>query len=363
MILTMISLPIVSLLVAMRNEAARIEECVHSILNQDYPQEKIEVFILDGQSDDNSRKIVEKAIDGKRNCHLIENPKRIQSAAWNLGVQLSHGDVIAIVSGHSKLSSNYVSKAIETLLRTNADLVGGTVRATSSEYIGETIALATSSPFGVGNANFRYTEEERETDTVFMGFCWRAAYEKIGGFDEELVRNQDDEFSYRLRKAGGRIICNPKIISHYSNRATLHSLWVQYYQYGYYKVRVLQKHPRQMSLRQYIPPAFVVSLFVSTLLLFFPFPSFILHPSSFIPACYLLANLSASIYTAAKQDWKFLPLLPLVFAILHLSYGLGFVDGLVKFWNRWSDKAGRVPVWSNGTAVAHPKIQRDEFLL
>lgn len=121
--------PLVSLLVAMRNEAAHIEECIHSILNQDYHQEKIEVFIFDGQSDDDSRKIVEEVIAGKKNYHLLENPKRIQSAAWNLGIQLSHGDVISIVSGHSKLSSDYVSKAMETLLRTKADMVGGTVRA------------------------------------------------------------------------------------------------------------------------------------------------------------------------------------------------------------------------------------------
>ena len=132
--------PLVSLLVAMRNEAVHIEECIHSILNQDYPQEKLEVFIFDGQSDDDSRKIVEEVIAGKKNYRLLENPKRIQSVAWNLGVQLSRGDVISIVSGHSKLSPDYVSKAIETLQRTNADMVGGTVRATSSSYTGDAIA-------------------------------------------------------------------------------------------------------------------------------------------------------------------------------------------------------------------------------
>ncbi len=336
--------PLVSLLVAMRNEAAHIKECIHSILNQDYPQDKIEVFIFDGQSDDDSKKIVQEVISGKKNYHLLENPKRIQSAAWNLGVQLSHGDVISIVSGHSKLSSDYVSKAIETLLRTNVDMVGGTVRATSSKYTGDAIALAMSTPFGVGNANFRYSEIEQETDTVFMGFCWRATYEKIGGFDEELVRNQDDEFSNRLRKAGGRIICNPKIISYYNNRATLLSLWSQYYQYGYYKVRVLQKHPLQMSLRQFAPPVFVVALIGSAFLTLSP----VLRPLSVVvPLFYLLANLGASLLTASRRGWNSLPLLPIVFAILHLSYGLGFLVGLVKFWNRWGDKVGKTPAWSS----------------
>lgn len=345
--------PLVSLLVAMRNEAAHIEECIHSILNQDYPQEKIEVFVLDGQSEDDSRKIVEEAIAGKKNYHLLKNQKRIQSAAWNLGVQLSHGDVISIVSGHSKLSSDYVSRAVETLLRTKADMVGGTVRATSSSYTGEAIALAMSTPFGVGNADFRYTEKEQETDTVFMGFCWRTTYEKIGGFDEELVRNQDDEFSYRLRKAGGRIICNPKIISYYNNRATLRSLWSQYYQYGYYKVRVLQKYPRQMSLRQFVPPVFVLALFGSIL---FALLSIIHYPTSIlgllslvIPLLYIFANLGASFWTASKHGWRSFPLLSIIFAILHISYGFGFLVGLFKFWNRWGDKTGKVPVWSSET--------------
>jgi succinoglycan biosynthesis protein ExoA len=344
--------PLVSLLVAMRNEAAHIEECIDSIINQDYPQEKIEVFIFDGQSEDDSKKIVEEVIAGKNNYHLLENQKRIQSAAWNLGIQLSHGEVISIVSGHSKLSSDYVSKATETLLRTKADMVGGTVRATSLQYTGEAVALAVSMPFGVGNAHFRYTEKEQETDTVFMGFCWRATYEKIGGFDEELVRNQDDELSYRLRKVGGRIICNPKIVSYYNNRATLRSLFIQYYQYGYWKVRILQKHPLQMSLRQFVPPVFVLSLIASTLLALsyiFHHLSFILLLSFIIPLCYLLTNLLASIWTASRRGWRYLLFLPLIFVILHLSYGLGFLEGLVKFWHRWDDKIGKIPGWSSET--------------
>jgi succinoglycan biosynthesis protein ExoA len=332
--------PLVSLLVAMRNEATHIEECILSILNQDYPQEKIEVFIIDGQSDDDSGGIVEKIIAGKKNYHLIENKGRIQSKGWNLGVQLSHGEVISIVSGHSMLSPEYVSTAVETLLRTKTDMVGGTVRATSSKYIGSVIAIAMSTPFGVGNANFRYTENEQESDTVFMGFCRRTIYEKIGGFDEELVRNQDDEFSNRLRKSGGRIICNPKIISYYNNRATLSSVWYQYFQYGYYKVRVLQKHPRQMSLRQFVPPIFVLSLLTSLLIAFF-LPTRSLSP--IIPLLYLLVNICASFITASKQGWQYFPLLPITFAILHISYGSGFLIGLFKFWNRWGDKIGKVP--------------------
>jgi hypothetical protein len=134
-------------------------------------------------------------------------------------------------------------------------------------------------------------------------------------------------------------------------RSTPATLWLQYYQYGFWKVRVFQKHPRQMSLRQFIPPLFVLALLVSALLaslsVFRPLSSVLVPLSSVIPLLYLATNLLASIWTAFKRGWRYLPLLPLPFAILHLSYGLGFLVGLVKFWNRWGDRTGKVPVWTN----------------
>jgi glycosyltransferase involved in cell wall biosynthesis len=340
--------PTVSLLVAARNESAYIDACLRSLLRQDYPQELLEVLIYDGQSTDETWAIAERLIAGKINFRIRENSKQIQAAAWNLGIKECHGEIVSIVSGHAEFAQNYVSSAVETLLRTNADMVGGTVRARNFGIVGNAIASALSTSFGVGGANFRYTEVEKQTDTVFMGFCWRILYEKIGGYDEELVRNQDDEFSYRLRKAGGRIICNPKIVSYYSNRSSLGGLWTQYYHYGFWKIRVLQKHPRQMRLRQFVPPAFVAALCISSLLAFSPalFPLFLI-----IPVIYLMANIGATFWTAAKYSWRSLPLLPIIFAILHFSYGLGFLVGLVYFSDRWGDELGKVPSFAGERPV------------
>jgi len=325
--------PYVSLLVAMQNESDHISECITSIINQNFPCELLEVVILDGGSTDGTWEIVEKLIKEIDNFVLIDNPKFIQSAAWNLGLEICKGEIVSIVSGHVILAPDYVSKAVETLDRTGADLVGGTIRAINSTKIGAAIALAMSHPFGVGGARHRYTEKEEETDSVFMGFCQRSLYEKIGGYDEELVRNQDDEFSYRLLKAGGRIICNPEIKSYYHSRSTFKSLWRQYFQYGFYKVRVLQKHPQQMRPRQFVPPLFVSALLISLLLsLIFPWGWV---PLASLVGAYLIANLGASILTARQKGWRYLPLLPLAFATLHISYGLGFLTGLVRFWNRW----------------------------
>ena len=335
-------LQVVSLLVATRNESKYIKNCIDSILNQAYPHEYLEVIILDGQSTDDTRAIVENLIDGQNNCQWVDNPKITQSAAWNLGLDICHGDVISIVSGHVVLAPDYVSKAVDTLIRSGADMVGGTVRSISSGKVGEAITYAISHPFGVGGARFRYTNVEEETDSVFMGFCHRSVYENVGKYDEELVRNQDDEFSYRLRKAGGYIICNPEIVSYYNTRSTLKSLWKQYFQYGFWKVRVLQKHSKQMSPRQFIPPTFVFTLILGFLISLTFTRGWIFLTA--LAGIYLLANLAASTLIAIRKGWKLFGLLPIVFATIHFSYGLGFIAGLFKFWNRWGDKSSKFKV-------------------
>jgi glycosyltransferase involved in cell wall biosynthesis len=320
----------------MRNEAGYIEKCLASIFAQDYPPDRLEVWVLDGQSTDASWQIVERLFDGRPNYHLLPNPRIAQAAGWNLGITHATGDIIGIVSAHAELSSDYVSTAVETLQRTGANMVGGPMRAYGDGHVGQAIALATSTPFGVGGGRFHYTDREEEVDTVYMGLCWRGLYERIGGFDEEMVRNQDDELSYRLLKHGGRIVCNPAVRSQYYNRSTLGGLLRQYFQYGFWKVRVLQKYPRQMRSRQFVPPGFVATLLGSFLLALFTSTGHFLV--TLVIGSYVLTNLAVSVWTAHQKGWHYLPLLPVVFATLHLSYGLGFLVGLVRFAHRWCDR-------------------------
>jgi GT2 family glycosyltransferase len=169
-----------------------------------------------------------------------------------------------------------------------------------------------------------------------MGAWRRDVFDRIGTFDEELVRNQDDEFNYRLRELGGRILLSDKIRSQYHNRSTLGSLWRQYFQYGYWKIRVMQKHPRQMQPRQFAPPMLALAIFGGAFLS--PFSRLFRGLWFAALICYALANIAASLYTARKAGWRHLSLLPIVFATLHISYGLGFLNGLVKFRKRWGDK-------------------------
>ena len=181
-------------------------------------------------------------------------------------------------------------------------------------------------------------------DTVPFPAYTRQIMERAGLYDEELVRNQDDEYNYRIRELGGKILLADDVHSTYFSRASLKDLWQQYLEYGFWKVRVMQKHPHQMSLRQFVPPAFVLVLLLGLLFSFFSiWVRFVLAN---VVGVYLLVNLGVSFWTASKRGWRSLPFLPLVFAILHFSYGLGFLMGLGKFYDRWGDKVGRTPAWS-----------------
>ena len=335
------NIPSVSLLLPIRNEEKYIQRTLDSILTQDYLSEKIEILIADGMSTDRTREIVQTYQQQHENIQLYDNPKQIVPTGLNLLIAQAKGDILIRVDGHTVLETDYIGACVDALTRTGADNVGGRMNAIGENFFGEVVALATSSPFGVGGARFHYSQKEEWVDTVYMGAWNKEVFNRIGLFDEELVRDQDDEFNYRLRAHGGKILLSPAIKSHYTVRGSPAKLWRQYFQYGYWKVRVMQKHPRQMRLRQFVPAVFVLGLIFSIILL-------LLHPWGVyllvvIFGMYLLANLAASLITALRTQLRSLPLLPIVFVILHLSYGIGFLAGLVKFRNRWKDQQGQAP--------------------
>jgi succinoglycan biosynthesis protein ExoA len=244
-----------------------------------------------------------------------------------MGIDDANGDIIGIVSAHCELAPDYVSTAVETLERTGADMVGGLMRAFGEGPVGRAAAVATSTPFGVGGARFHYTTVEEEVDTVYRGLCRAALYRRLR-FDEEMVRDQDDELSYRLLDHGGRIVSNPAIRSSYHNRSTFRSLWRQYHESGFWKVRVMQKHPRQVGRRQLIPPAFVAAVLGTALLA--PFS----RVGRATLGSYVTANIGGSLL-AARAEPRALPYLPLTYATLHVSYGSGFLKGLWHFRRGW----------------------------
>jgi succinoglycan biosynthesis protein ExoA len=318
---------LISVIIPMRNEGDHIRPCLESILAQDYPAESIEVLVVVGCSTDHSRDVVMEYSQKHSNVHLFDNPQQITSVALNIGVRHANGKYILRIDAHSQVPADYIRQCVAALQRSGADAVGGVMHSMGRGYMSQAIALALGSRFGAGDSKFHYAREESFVDTVPFPAYRREVFERVGLFDETLIRNQDFELNYRIRQSGGKLFLSPAIRFYYTPRSSLSTLWRQYFQYGRWKVRTLQKHPASLRWRQMIPPIFVSTLFGSLLLNFFWPPARWLF--ALIAGCYLLANLVASTIAAGRGGWRYLPILPLVFASIHFAWGLGFWYGLI----------------------------------
>ena len=333
----------VTVIMPIRNEAGFIERSLGAVLTQDYPPDQLEVLVADGMSTDATRDVVAQLARSHPTVRVtvVDNPEKIVPTGINRALVTAKGDVIVRVDGHTIIAIDYVRQCVTALQRTGADNVGGRMVAVSEGRFGRVVALATNSPYAVGGARFHFSDLEEWVDTVYMGAWPREVFDRIGLFDEEQVRNQDDEFNYRLLSHGGKILLSPQIKSRYFNRSTPRSLWRQYFQYGYWKVRVLQKAPRQMRLRQFVPPVFIAVLLSS--LLITPFSVIAGWMFGLPLGSYIVANASISVLTARRGNWNLLLSLSLCFATIHFAWGIGFLVGLLRFWNRWRDHEGRWP--------------------
>ncbi len=335
--------PFVTLIMPVRNEAAFIERALNAVCAQDYPSQRMEIIVVDGQSTDRTREVVRALQSQHANLRLLDNPGRIVSTGLNIALREAVGEIIVRVDGHCEIAPDYVSRCVECLTVEEIDGVGGPIETIGETAVARAIALAMSSRFGVGGAAFRTVKDKRMlVDTVAFPAYTRRAVERAGLFDEELVRNQDDEYNYRLRRRGGRLLLAPEIRSRYYSRASFRRLWRQYFQYGYWKVRVMQKHARQMSLRQLAPPLFVVGLALSLA------ASMVVNGAWWlclvVSAPYVVANLLASILATRKRHARLTPFVFIAHATLHLSYGAGFLVGLCKFWRRWGKRQNSLEV-------------------
>ena len=319
----------VSVIIPCRNEEDCIEACVRSIFDQDPPSGGFEVIVADGMSTDKTRGILDRLAKEDDRLIVIDNPRRFVSSGLNAAIAVSRGEVIVRMDAHTVYARDYVRQCLAVLEETGADNVGGPWAAEGEGLMGQAIAAAFQSPFSVGGARGHDLGYEGSLDTVYLG-CWRRdAFARFGLFDEELVRNQDDEFNLRLIRSGGKIWQSPCIRSWYRTRGSLGNLFRQYGQYGYWKVRVIQKHHLPASFRHIVPGGFLLSLLI--LLIASWWWTSALWGLIGILSLYGVAILSASIVTARKSDWKFLPILPLVFGTYHVSYGLGFLRGVFDF--------------------------------
>ena len=331
--------PFVSILIPIRNEAAYIDRCMDLVRSQDYDRNNFEILVADGMSNDGTRdKLKAHKINDSR-VKVFDNPGKIVATGLNILTQHARGEILIRVDGHCVIAPDYVSNCVRHIQSEGVDAVGGPMCSVGEDTISQAIALAMSARFGVGYSCFRTESDQTKlVDTVPFPAYTRAIIEKVGPYDEEMVRNQDDEYNYRIRKAGGRILLAADVRSIYYSRGSLKKLWHQYYKYGFYKVRVLQKLPAQMRPRQFVPLLFMLALMVAVLLsLAAPWGWLALAG---ILGVYLITNFVVSFALAFTEGWQYFGWLPLAFATLHVSYGIGFLVGLFKFWNRWGDRQG-----------------------
>lgn len=323
---------IISIIIPCRNEEKFISNCLDSIIANDYPKNRLEILVVDGMSDDGTKDIIKQYSKRYHFIRMLENHRKIVPVALNIGINNAQGDIILRMDAHVIYEKNYISKCLKYLKEHDVDNVGGVMITLPSKntVLAQSIALAVSHPFGVGNAYFRTgSQKPKYVDTVPFGCYKKEVFKEIGLFDEDLVRNQDDEFNLRLIKNKGKILLVPDIISYYYARDSLPKLWKMYFQYGYFKPLVALKVGAVLTWRQLIPAFFVGSLIISLIL------SFIFSPFlwllALILSLYIAINFFFSFFISLNKGLKYVLSLPLVFLTLHFSYGIGYLKGICDF--------------------------------
>ena len=323
----------VSVICPIYNEEKYITKCIESVLEQDYPTEDLEILFVDGLSTDKTRKIVSDYATRYNQIRLLDNPHRIVPYAMNIGIKAAKGDIIIRLDGHVEYPTNYISKCVHYLMTLpNAENVGGVCQTLpcNERNISQAIAIALSTGFGMGNSSFRIGSTEiRKVDTVPFGCFRKSLFERVGYYDYELVRNQDDELNGRIIKNGGTIYLIPEIKTKYFSRDKISKVRRMFYQYGLYKPLVNKKLGSPATARQFVPLLFLLGIVLGGILS--AFSIYIMYIYFAVLALYLAIGLFIGCKYAVKYRRPMLTLLmPYVFANIHLSYGYGYLRGIYK---------------------------------
>lgn len=320
--------PKVSVIVPCYNEQPTIRLLLEALYEQTFPRAEMEVIVADGRSTDGTRDAIAAFQQdfSELSVRVVENKNRSIPAALNRAIEAARGEIILRLDAHSRPYPDYVAKSVSALLEGRGENVGGVweIHPGAQTWVAQSIAAAAAHPLGVGDALYRHAREAAEVDTVPFGAFRRSMIDRIGYFDESLLTNEDYEFNVRIRRAGGKIWLDPAIRSVYYARATFLELARQYWRYGFWKWRMLRRYPDTVRWRQALPPLFVLSLILLLVLsIFFPLARVLLIGELVLYAGILvLAGLLAAY---RQRRWSLLLGLPLAIAIMHVSWGSGFV--------------------------------------
>jgi glycosyltransferase involved in cell wall biosynthesis len=326
----------VSVVVPCFNEERFIGEVLENLARQG-DEGRFEIIVVDGMSTDSTRAVVERFIAShpKACVRLVDNPARNIPAALNRGIEAARAPFIARMDAHAVPSANYLRDCLAQLRRQEVSVVGMPcrIRPGADTAVARANAVAVSHPFGIGDAKYRTatggTSSSQFVDTVPFGVFTKELWQQLGGYNEELLTNEDYDFNYRVRLRGGGVLLDTSGYCTYFARPTFATLARQYFRYGVWKARMVKLHPRSIKPRQLVAPAFVSALVVLSAL------SFLIAPARWLLAlmlvAYALLSLASALQLARREhDLKLLPLLPLSFLLIHLTWGGGFLLGLLR---------------------------------
>lgn len=324
-------LPLVSVIVPCRNEVRFIGGCLDSILAADYPADRLEVIVVDGMSTDGTRDLLAQRAAVHPNLRIVDNPRGITPAALNIAVRAARGDLVMRADAHAAYPRDYVAGLVRALARSDADIVGGVLETVPAREtpVARAIAAAMSSPFGVGNSRFRIgTAVPRYVDHIAFFCCRRELFARVGSFDEELVRSQDGEFSFRVIKSGGKILLDPSVSARYFARESVRAVGRMFYQYGFFKTLTARKIGRVMTVRQLVPALFMLVLVQLAAL------SMVWRGAAVLLAAllgaYALVLLAAAASVARRHGPAPAGALAVVLPVMHFSYGWGYLRGVAE---------------------------------
>ena len=324
----------ISVIIPCRNEEKFIANTLDSIINGTYPLDNMEILVVDGMSNDKTREIVKEYEKKYPQIKLVDNPQRTVPYAMNYGIKQAKGDIIVRLDAHSIYPENYIEKLVYWLEKLNADNVGGVwdTQPANDSLEAKAIALATSHPFGIGNAQYRISnkKEPYEVDTVPFGCYKKEVFERIGLYDTDLTRNQDDELNARLIQNGGKIYLIPDLKIKYFARDKLSKMFKMFYQYGYFKPLVNLKLKQPATMRQFVPLFFVLFLILGLILSFISSIFFYFFMAGLL--IYFGVNFLVSFKIAKREkNYKLIPYLILTFFLIHFAYGIGYLKGIFDF--------------------------------
>jgi len=330
-------IPKVSIIVPCYNEEKTIGLLLRAIQKQDYPQSNIEIVIADSLSTDTTKEKISEFINENPSIlvKVVDNAKQTIPSGVNCAAKAAKGEILVRLDAHSEPNKEYVKTSVDLLQNNVAENVGGIweIQPGEDTCIAKAIAKAAAHPLGVGDAKYRVSTKAQYVDTVPFGAFSKKTFDSLGRFDEALLANEDYEFNARLKNNGGRVWLDPRIRSKYYARKNLKELAKQYWRYGFWKVKMLQRYPATIRWRQAIPPLFIASIFILGIFsIFIPFTRIILGVELGI---YLLTLLLIGLQTTIKHNNLCFLLIPLAIITMHFSWGVGFINSL--FTSMWRE--------------------------